>query len=252
MLLSYERGRPAVKAGRNASPAAPCAVGAPGNGAVVARVTGPLRPLAGRRVLVIADVENLTYGAADLGLTLRYRRLSMLVASGCAAAEFHAYFSREREDRHFEDLLAANGWEAHPRDIETVVTVHGRKRCANSDHAIAFGAGVYATQPRFDAVVLATGDGDLGCEIAAAVRRERGPGLVLCTLSLAGSTSRRLDAAHSGDIDANLEIGLDCLSGEDGASVDGSGAAGSGTGRPAAFSRAWSRASLWSGLRVGG
>jgi hypothetical protein len=58
--------------------------------------------------------------------------------------------------------------------------------------------------------MLASGDGDLVCDLARGLH-----GLptrrAIYTLSLAGSTSLRLDAARNRDIAGNIEIGLDCL-----------------------------------------
>jgi hypothetical protein len=178
---------------------------------VLADTTGPLAGLARREVLVLADVENLSHGAADLGHALCYQTLGRLIRSASGSADLHAFFSRERGDETTVRRLTRDGWCAHPRDIEVADTARGRRRFANSDHAIAFGAGLLATQHRYTAIVIGTGDGALGCDLATAIRRHRDQDVPCLTLSLPGSTSWRLDAAANGNIDGNIEIGRDCL-----------------------------------------
>ena len=96
------------------------------------------------------------------------------------------------------------------RDIETVQTHRGRQRLANSDNDILFAAGNLAGCRNTDVIVLASGDGDLVCDVARNLRQVRRARTIL-TLSLAGSTSHRLDAGCNSHIDRNIEIGLDCL-----------------------------------------
>lgn len=180
--------------------------------AVVAERTGSLAALHGRSVLVLADVENLSHGAADLGCTLCYRTLACLITASAARVQLHAFFSRERGDDRIQVTLSRSGWCSHPRDIETATTVRGRERFANSDNSLAFGAGLLATQGAFDLVVIGTGDGALGCDVGAAIRRHRRRDVVILTLSLAGSTSHRLNASTNDNLDGNIEIGRDCMS----------------------------------------
>jgi hypothetical protein len=169
----------------------------------IAPRTGPLDPLSGHKALLLADVENLSFGAADLGFSLCYQRLSTVLTICCPGAELHAFFSRDKEDKRFEAALSRIGWHCHARDIETVPTAYGSKRLANSDHVLAFGAGLFATRDCFEVIILATGDGALGCDLAAAIRRHRGKDISLFTLSVAGSTSRRLNSTRNPDLAEN-------------------------------------------------
>lgn len=176
----------------------------------VARETGPLSPLGNRRVLVLADMENLLLGARDLGLALDARALAAVLSTACATCDLHAFFSRMPGDQRLAVQLASAGWTVHPRDIRFVRTTWGVRRQANSDNTILFFAGHLLAETEADTVVIASGDGDLVVDAARHIR-EISPGRCVATLSLAGSTSSRLDARVNADVSLNLEIGLDCL-----------------------------------------
>jgi len=176
----------------------------------IATVTGPLDALADRNVLVLADEENLRYGARDLGYRLSMHQLGQCLRRLACRCALHAFFSREPGDDQRCQHLRERGWVPHPRDIETVQTHDGTKRLANSDNDLLFAAGNLASRGKADVVVLASGDGSLVCDLARNLR-QLPRGRTILTLSLAGSTSHRLDAARNPSIDANVEIGLDCL-----------------------------------------
>jgi hypothetical protein len=98
----------------------------------------------------------------------------------------------------------------HTKPIETVHTRGGLKREGNVDFRLAFLAGMLVSRSSSEVVVLASGDGALVNDVAAgiqALRRDR----EVWTLSLAGSTSFRLDAERNPLICGNMEIGLDVL-----------------------------------------
>jgi hypothetical protein len=178
----------------------------------VASVTGPLDSLRGRHVLVLADAENLRCSARDHRARLSFRRLGTILCRISSRCDRHAFFSREKGDdrltRYFED----RGWTAHPRDIQTIHTIHGRQRRANSDNVILFTGGVLVSRSRTDVVVVASGDGDLVCDLARCLHALPRSSQIV-TLSMAGSTSFRLDATRNADSTANIEVGRDCLHG---------------------------------------
>lgn len=176
----------------------------------LAPVTGPLHHLAGRRILVLADDENLRISARDLGRRLSYRALGEVLRHSAPGVYLHAVFSSLPGDRTRADGLRRRGWTPHVREARMVPSWHGPRLSANADFYIAFLAGRLAARLPCDALVIGSGDGELVEEIASAVRRGRRARPVF-TLSLPGSTSRRLDARTSSLIEANLEIGLDCL-----------------------------------------
>lgn len=182
----------------------------PTAGLHIPRNTGPLDILRGKAVLVVADVENLTYGARDLGFKVSFQNLGLKLREVTATCDLHAFFSREPgEDgrvRYFHD----RGWIAHPRDIEKVQTYHGEKVLANSDNMILLHTGFLVRVSGAKVVIVASGDGTMTCDIARFLKSLRFPREVL-TMSLAGSTSSRLDATRNSDILDNIEIGLDCM-----------------------------------------
>jgi hypothetical protein len=176
----------------------------------IAAATGPLDALLDHDLLVLADDENLRYSARDLGYRLSLRRLGRRLQQHARHCALHAFFSREPGDDSRCQYLRERGWIPHPRDIEMVQTHRGMQRLANSDNDLLFAAGNLASRSKADVVVLASGDGSLVCDLARNLRRLPRARTIL-TLSLAGSTSYRLDAARNPDIDGNIEIGLDCL-----------------------------------------
>lgn len=176
----------------------------------IAAVTAPLDALVDRDVLILADDENLRYGARDLGYQLSLSRLAQCLKRHAWRCVLHAFFSREPGDESRCQYLRERGWIPHPRDIETVQTHRGIECLANSDNDLLFAAGNLASRGTADVVVLASGDGSLVCDLARNLRQLPRARTIL-TLSLAGSTSYRLDAARNPHIDANVEIGLDCL-----------------------------------------
>lgn len=176
----------------------------------VAPETGPLDLLFGRRLTVLADYENLHYSARDLGLQLALSALGSRLRSASRDCRLHAVFSRPPGDDRLVLYCRDRGWEPHPRDIETVATSRGPVRRANADNDLLFLAGAFQTVAAADVLVVASGDGDLVCDIARLARRFA-PRRPVLTLSLAGSTSYRLDARRNPDIAGNLEIGRDCL-----------------------------------------
>lgn len=179
-------------------------------GAKVALNSGPFSALARQSVLVLADGENLRYGARDLGYQLSFSRLGERLQDYCYGCELHVFFSREPGDERHCEYLRGCGWNPHPRDIETVGTHRGIRRLANSDNDLLFAAGILAERSQAEVIVLASGDGTLVCDLSRNLRQLPGIYTIL-TLSLAGSTSYRLNAAHNRNIDGNIEIGLDCL-----------------------------------------
>lgn len=178
--------------------------------AEIAETTGPLEGLRRRRTVVMADLENLMYGARDLGVRIRLDALGERLRAASGGCELHAFFSRTAGDDVWVRLCESAGWEAHPREIRTVRTCRGVERHANADNLFAFGVGWYLRDREVDAVVLASGDGALVCDLASELQT-RLPFAAIHTLSLAGSTSHSLDCRVNRHLDGNIEIGRDCL-----------------------------------------
>jgi hypothetical protein len=178
--------------------------------AAIIPATGPLDTLTDLYVLVLADDENLRCGARDLGFRLCYGRLAQRLRSSARRCGLHAFFSRQPGDDRRCRYFRESGWLSHPRDIEAVRTCRGTQYLANSDNDLLFAAGILANRGNPEVIVLGSGDGDLVCDLARNLRQLCRSQAIL-TLSLAGSTSSRLEAARNAHIDGNIEIGLDCL-----------------------------------------
>lgn len=177
----------------------------------IAERSGPLDVLAGKTVLVLADVENLYYGAKDFGLSIRFDQIARLLREYSGHAALHAFFSCKRGDNRQAKRFQSHGWIAHPNAIRTVRHKGELVTLANSDNVILFSAGYLTVPDGIELVVIGTGDGELGYSLAERIVRRR-PGASVVTLSLAESTSYSLDARSNPFIDANMELGLDCLS----------------------------------------
>jgi len=176
----------------------------------IAEKTGPLAILNGRKVLVLVDVENLNHSAYRLGFKVSYQMLGDRLRNLAKYCTLHAFFSCNQGDEGWNQYFIRRGWIPHPNDIEIINTYHGINRLANSDSLIIFTAGMLASRGNSDLVIIASGDGQLVCDIAkglCSLPKERH----IATLSLAGSTSRRLDATKNAHILENIELGQDCL-----------------------------------------
>ncbi len=176
----------------------------------IADITGPIEAVERRSTLLLADVENLTYSARNLGFKISYRLLADKLNQVADYCKLHAFFSRRAGDERWSSYFTARGWVPHTNDIEIVQTYNGVKRLANSDNLMLFSAGLLISRSSADVVIIASGDGSMVCDIAkslAALPRQR----EVITMSLAGSTSWRLDASKNKYIAHNIEIGRDCL-----------------------------------------
>jgi hypothetical protein len=178
----------------------------------VAPETGPLDRLREcQSVLVIADIENWVYGARDLDREIDFAALARLLKAKLRRASLHAFFSAPHGDSVVTDRLTDLGWTAHQRAIINRPARVGANRCANADLAIAFGTAKLLGHQRADGVLLGTGDGFLALDCARAVRANFKRCSLIGTMSLAGSTSRLIDARATREIDVNVEIGADAM-----------------------------------------
>lgn len=172
-------------------------------------VSGPMELLSNRQMLVICDVENLSYSANKLALKVSYASLADRLRKAAKSAEFHAFFSRQPGQEGWVNYFRDRGWTPHVRDIEIVQTCRGQERLANADNLIAFHAGNLAAKSSAD-VLLCSGDGSLVCDLARALAELPVPRGVF-TLGFPGAISNRLHSQCNQLIAGNLELGMDCL-----------------------------------------
>jgi hypothetical protein len=172
--------------------------------------TGPLQVLTGRSLLVLIDDQNLQLSARALGYKVSYRSLAALLKKTARAAALHTVFAHHVGDPRRSAYFRLAGWTPHTRTVDRVRTHRGVETRANADNLLVFLAGTLASRSTAATVLIGSGDGDLVCDLATALqalptRRQ------VVTLSLAGSTSHRLDASRNPAIAANVELGLDAL-----------------------------------------
>lgn len=176
----------------------------------IAGWTGPLDLLADHEVLAVADCQNLNMGARDLGLRVRWDRLGEVLRRASRSAALHAFVAEPAGATTQSSSFAEWGWMPHGKTARFVETWRGRERRSNTDNVITFMAGVLASRSRASLLLVLSGDADLVeglAEGAAMLPKTR----KIATLSLAGSTGYRLNAATSEFVTANLELGMDCL-----------------------------------------
>lgn len=176
----------------------------------VARDTGPLGFLASHHALVIADCQNINMGGRDLGFDVDWRCIAARLDAATRSASMHAFISQPAGNTRQSDYYERSGWIPHAKVARSVHSSHGPVRKLNTDHLIAFFAGLLASRSRASLVIVASGDGDLVEDIAEALSLLRRP-RPLATLSLAGSTNQRLNARQSSFVHENIELGMDCL-----------------------------------------
>ena len=177
----------------------------------IALRTGPITAaLTSSTVLMIADEQNLSHSARNLGFDVHYKRLGALLNQRAATCQCHAVFSSTTGERERCMYFDQSGWTPHVRDVQVVKHGHLRERVTDADPYILFTAGLLVSRTPASIIILGSGDGHLVSEVAAAISTLPKARKVF-TLSLAGSTSHRLKAAHNPYIDGNIELGLDCL-----------------------------------------
>ena len=177
----------------------------------VAETTGPLNSMYGRKVLLVVDLENWRASARNLGCNMDYFNVRQLIAAEARKVEAHAVFSARPGDERWHQVLSDAGYVCHSNPIETVSTAKGSVTHSNSDNWIAGVTMHLRASSNADAVVIGTGDGRLGVDIARMLQQYHRSTRTIVTMSLAGSTSRQLQVGGDHPISANLEIGLDCL-----------------------------------------
>lgn len=174
--------------------------------------TGLADDIAAAGALVLLDAENLVLSARDLGRSLDFVALrEALRADGAPDPICHAFYSSGRHDIPLSGYLAARGWQPHARPPIVRRQGEGRAAHLNADTWFAFGAAYLATTIPCGCIVLGTGDGLLGLDVARCLRSLVPTCRTIATLSVPGSTSRLLDSRTAVEIDLNIELGRDVL-----------------------------------------
>lgn len=152
------------------------------------------QPPGAASTVVVADVENITRGAQDLGGRLDIPRLGVGLRAE-NAGELWAVLSTHGGTVAIEREFEADGWRVHRSSCRSAAGT------ANADTAIAVVAGQIAAGARVATMVLLTGDGELGTGIAETVKMLVGPRLRVVVGAFGHSCSRRLDPRRNPLVD---------------------------------------------------
>lgn len=171
--------------------------------------TGPLNLLHARDLVVVADVENLSYSARNAGYKFSYAALGFTLADTAKSLRLHACFSRQEHHRDWENYFEERGWTPHARDISYSQKRNGFQKHANADALIAFHSGRLAAETDAD-MLIATGDGALATDVANSIA-ELWPDRLIFTLAFPGAASSSLRATNRSPIAGNLLVGMDLL-----------------------------------------
>ncbi len=168
-------------------------------------------PLRGR-VLVIADAQNLSYSLRKHGYDCDFAALLGIIHAHASGAHAHAFvrLPDQAACSYANHYFRGAGW--HANSSVSPMAGHGpyRHRKANSDNDILLATGELIARHRPNTIVIASGDGDLGCDIAAHIL-QRLDKAQIHTVSISGTTSSRLHRMHNPHITANTLLGWDCI-----------------------------------------
>lgn len=172
--------------------------------------TSNLDSLQGHKVLALLDVENLHHSAEDWGCCMSFPKLLQQLQQHCQQLWVHAFYSRHADETWLDDRFECMGFKPHPREIRMMFRHGGTQMDANSDPRIFAQGSSAISRSRADLVLVGSGDGLLVQELADTIdafpkHRQT------WTLSLAGSTSRMIQAEQNPKIDGNIMIGHDLL-----------------------------------------
>ena len=195
----------------HAPPSQPASRSAPCAGRLLERTTGPLEALGGLAVTVVADFENLICSAEDLGYRLCPGSLAERLRAAAGDIQLNAFYSQGLGGPGLPAALVNGGWSSHVGPTHYPVSARRTARSSNSDNNLLATTGYLLCATKPDAVVIASGDGELGAELARSIRMLDRNCRLVATMSLPGSTARRLDARLNQHIDLNIEIGEDCM-----------------------------------------
>lgn len=175
--------------------------------------TAGLAALQGRRALVLLDAENISYSLKP-NADCDYRRLAALLRNQSPTAQLHAFASAAPGPAldYARTYFQQAGWLHHLVPIEVVRDAGGVRKRANSDAQVHLhGAKLIATCAP-DYVVLISGDGDLGCDLARFLNAEA-PQARFMTLGLPHSFSHRLRVEQNNLVSCNAWLGVDVVVG---------------------------------------
>jgi hypothetical protein len=168
-----------------------------------------LSALAGKRVLCLLDEDNLRISIKSHALRLAFDLLRRKLSATARSVSAWVVLTAELGDTRRQAYLVPRGWQVVSVPREIVMTITGPRMKANADMDICFLAGSLVLKGQFDAMLIGSGDGDLGVAIARGIRRLQAVPDIY-TLSVPGSTSHRIRPSNNPTLfAANILIGRD-------------------------------------------
>ena len=159
-------------------------------GAAAGHATTDLSVLRWRRLIALVDCENLAHEPVR-DLWMDFRALARALNANARSAQLHAFYTEEVGRNTWGGYFHERGYACHAHPVEYV---HGRLR-ANSDSDLLFHAVRLLPGCGADTLLVASGDGDLICDIAR-LARQCDRGITTVALGLPGKVSSRLQRSR--------------------------------------------------------
>jgi uncharacterized LabA/DUF88 family protein len=168
---------------------------------------GPFAALAGKRVLLLVDDDNIRVSCQNaLGSTFSYRALAAELDRITRSCEKHAFFSSSPGDQSRQAYFKRRGYKTLDLKREYESTPNGRVTTnSNADFDLVVHGAYLLALRRYECVVAASGDGDLVLALARGVRRMQ-PSVKVFTLSVPGCSSHRILTRSTPLVSANFLI----------------------------------------------
>ena len=168
--------------------------------------------LANRRVLLLADAQNLSFSLRKRQTDCDYAALLGAIRKVAHQVTAHAFAWVEagEEERYAQKYFEKAGWVPHIWQNQHVLAHDGTRHRMNCDSSMLLWGGSLISRTRADAVVLATGDGDLAGDMLHFMRELRTPRTPV-VMGVAGCISSRLQPAHTPEIAAVIALGRDVM-----------------------------------------
>lgn len=168
----------------------------------------PTDSLTGRRVIALADADNLAISFERIhGRKLDTAALRLRLSRATSKLTAAAVLTTQPGLNYTTTEWERGGWQVTAILRETAITCRGAEHLANGDLDLAFEAGaLISTHPHADTLLLLTGDGTLATSIARDTHRRR-PNMGVIACAVPGAASARL--RDSRDFDSYFDLGSD-------------------------------------------
>jgi hypothetical protein len=144
-------------------------------------------------------------------LRLNFEAFRNRISSVVGDLEAHVFSTAsEGAKQRQSDYFYYAGFAPHIEPIRTVQTYHGSRKMANSDNQLLLGLADRVSALRPSVVILATGDGDLGCAVSQFLANRSTP-TQFHIASIRNWTSKRLYSRNNATVAGNIWLGQDLM-----------------------------------------